>query len=254
MTPATSPTPCSPPAGPSPPTLLPPRLRSPAPTCRPGCKPHPSFNPSGTWWRITVNPPNSHSWYASFTQQVPAEILAGLTDTLLTPAPADPPDPWDLFRTAGWSVTQSENGTGFEARSLDRRAVVEYSRPYDDEISSSFSWRIRTREYPADAAESAFDGRPVWSGWLDGHAPAQAIAGFVAALTSAEPLLRGWGRHNWHHDVQHERTSRTGTDVADAHQQRLRPCPTWSVDSCPGHGEWTVGMDRSGRTVGISEA
>lgn len=182
----------------------------------------PQFNPSGSWWRLTVEPPNSRSWYASFTQQVPAEILAGLTDTLLTPAPADRPDPWDLFRTAGWSVTQSENGTGFEARSLDRRVVVEYSRPYGDEISSSFSWRIRTREYPADAAESAFDGRPVWSGWLDGHAPAQAIAGFIAALTSAEPLLRGWGRHNWHHDVQHERTSRTGTDVADAHQQRLK--------------------------------
>ncbi|MFM9582518.1 DUF317 domain-containing protein [Streptomyces caniscabiei] len=151
----------------------------------------PQFNPSGSWWRLTVEPPNSRSWYASFTQQVPAEILAGLTDTLLTPAPADRPDPWDLFRTAGWSVTQSENGTGFEARSLDRRVVVEYSRPYDDEISSSFSWRIRTREYPAEAAESAFDGRPVWSGWLDGHAPAQAIAGFVAALTSPEPLLRG---------------------------------------------------------------
>jgi hypothetical protein len=34
----------------------------------------------------------------------------------------------------------------------------------------------------------------------------------------------------------------------------LRPCPTWSVDGCAGHGEWTVGMDRSGRIVGVGKA
>lgn len=34
----------------------------------------------------------------------------------------------------------------------------------------------------------------------------------------------------------------------------LRPCPTWSVGSCAAHGEWTVGMDRSGRLVGVGKA
>ncbi|MYT99324.1 hypothetical protein GTY74_19195 [Streptomyces sp. SID8350] len=39
-----------------------------------------------------------------------------------------------------------------------------------------------------------------------------------------------------------------------ADSARLRPCPTWSVGRCAGHGEWTVGMDCSGRTVGDSGA
>ncbi|MYU02064.1 MULTISPECIES: hypothetical protein, partial [unclassified Streptomyces] len=39
------------------------------------------------------------------------------------------------------------------------------------------------------------------------------------------------------------------TRKAQLHQC-LRPCPTWSVGRCAGHGEWTVGMDCSGRTVG----
>ncbi|MCL6737724.1 DUF317 domain-containing protein [Streptomyces neyagawaensis] len=181
----------------------------------------PQFTPSGNWWRLTVEPPNSRTWYASFTRHVPTEILAGLTDSLLTPVPEDVADPWDLFRSAGWSVTQSENGTGLEARSPDQRAIVEYSRPQYDETRAC-SWRIRAKEYPLDAAESSFVGRSIWDGWLDGHTPGHTIAGFITALTSDEPLLRGWGHHGWHHAVQHEPTSRTGRDVADAHQQRLK--------------------------------
>lgn len=182
----------------------------------------PQFAPSGNWWRLTVQPPNSRAWSARFTRRIPAEILAGLTDTLLIPAPADAPEAWDVVRAAGWKITQSENGTGFEARSFDQRAVAEYSHLNNDVPLSSFLWRVRTREYPAGAAESAFDGRSVWDGWLDGHTPAHVITGFVTALTSPEPLLRGWGQPGWHHDVQHERTSRTGRDVADAHEQRLK--------------------------------
>ncbi|MGW0710190.1 DUF317 domain-containing protein [Streptomyces sp. NPDC002643] len=176
---------------------------------------------SSRWWHLTAKPPESTTWSASFSRQIPAEILAGLTDTLLTPAPADAPDPWDLFREAGWCVTQSENGTGHEALSPDRRAVVEYSRPDDIEFAS-FTWRIRTKKYPAAVGESALDGPAVWDGWLDQHTPAHAVAGFVTALTSAEPLLRGWGQHGWPFGVQHERTHRTGSVVADAHQQRIK--------------------------------
>jgi hypothetical protein len=176
---------------------------------------------SDTWWRLTVTPAEARSWTATFTRQIPAEILAGLTDTLLTPAATEPVDPWDLFRSAGWSVTQSENGTGYEARSPDRRAVVEYSRPDDIEFAS-FSWHIRTREYATAVGESPLDGRAVWNGRLDQHTPAPAVAAFITALTSTEPLLRGWGQHGWHHAVQHERTTRTGADIADAHQQRIR--------------------------------
>uniref|UniRef100_A0AAU2ABM2 DUF317 domain-containing protein n=1 Tax=Streptomyces sp. NBC_00093 TaxID=2975649 RepID=A0AAU2ABM2_9ACTN len=180
----------------------------------------PQFNPSGNWWNLTVHPPNSPTWYASFTRQIPAEILAGLTDTLLFPEPTDVPDPWDLFRTAGWSVTQSENGTGLEACSPDRRATVTYDHPYGDE-NRYRDWRIRATEYPADATKYGSSGRHVWSGHLNGHTPTHAVTGFVTALTSAEPLLRGWGQHGWHHAVQHEETHRTGADTADAHQQRL---------------------------------
>ncbi|MCQ9185217.1 hypothetical protein KMT30_40555, partial [Streptomyces sp. IBSBF 2953] len=52
--------------------------------------------------------------------------------------------------------------------------------------------------------------------------PTHAVAGFITALTSAEPLLRGWGQHGWPFGVRHEQTRRTGTAVADAHQQRTK--------------------------------
>ncbi|MEU6144153.1 DUF317 domain-containing protein [Streptomyces sp. NPDC047081] len=178
------------------------------------------FTPS-RWWHLTAKPSEATTWSASFSRQVPAEILAGLTDTLLTSAPADAPDPWGLFREANWSVTQSENGTGLEALSPDRRMVVEYSRPLDIEFAS-FSWRIRAKKYPAAADESPLDGLAVWDGWLNQHTPAHAVAGFITALTSTEPLLRGLGQHGWPFGVQHERTSRTGRVVADAHQQRVK--------------------------------
>lgn len=175
------------------------------------------------WWHVTAKPPQSTTWSASFSRQIPAEILAGLTDTLLTPSPvsSEAPDPWDFFHEVGWSVTQSENGTGHEALSPDRRVVVEYSRPDDIEFAS-FTWRVRAKTYPAADGESALDGPAVWDGWLDQHTPSHAVTGFITALTSTEPLLRGWGQHGWSFGVHHERTHRTGSVIADAHQQRVK--------------------------------
>ncbi|MFH8452494.1 hypothetical protein ACH4CD_25030, partial [Streptomyces fungicidicus] len=49
------------------------------------------------------------------------------------------------------------------------------------------------------------------------------------------------------------RTSGLGystTSIGASLASELRPCPTWPVGSCPGHGEWAVGMDCSGRIVG----
>jgi hypothetical protein len=181
----------------------------------------PQLRSLGTWWYITADPPGSANWYATFTREVPVEILAGLTDTLLIPAPATSPDPWDIFRSAEWSVTQSENGTGLKARSPDQRAVVTYDHHVDDE-RPYFNWKIRVTKYPDDTTEYPSAGLPVWTGWLNERTPAHAISGFATALTSSEPLLRGWGMHNWNHDVRNERVVQSGKDVAETHRQRLK--------------------------------
>jgi hypothetical protein len=39
-----------------------------------------------------------------------------------------------------------------------------------------------------------------------------------------------------------------------AQPHETSPCPTWSVRGCAGYGEWSVGMDRSGWSVGDRQA
>lgn len=66
------------------------------------------FDPQSTTlasWRLRAEATDAEpGWYAKFGERVPAEVLAGLTDALVAPAPTEPMSPLPVLEAAGWLI------------------------------------------------------------------------------------------------------------------------------------------------------
>ncbi|MFF2189658.1 DUF317 domain-containing protein [Streptomyces sp. NPDC058155] len=163
------------------------------------------------WWRIQAHGDHGH-WYTTFDGNTPVEILAGLTDALLTPAPKTAPEIWVPLTEAGWTYERDEHGNESARHpdnilSLRRRAV---------EPGEDFSWTAEA------ALPTGLGGyKRIWHAYFDDRMSPHLIAAFTLALARDEPVQRR------HYDVPHshlvtqERGPR-GEQLAHAHEVRLK--------------------------------
>ncbi|MFI1885966.1 DUF317 domain-containing protein [Streptomyces jumonjinensis] len=169
----------------------------------------PQIMPGGATWRLRSNNPLEH-WYAQFTA-IPAEILAGLTDQLFLPPPAEqPPGVWDLLADAGWPHTPHQASS--VARSPDGMVSVEHLQI--TEGHEARAWRIEVRPRPDQ-------GPVIWSAWIAYEPPAHLITGLVAALTDPAPLQRNWGQTEAHYSARRTESRVAPEAHVDAHRTRI---------------------------------
>ncbi|MEU8543211.1 DUF317 domain-containing protein [Streptomyces sp. NPDC048717] len=165
------------------------------------------LDPFGSrYWRVDTDGP----WQASFSQTVPAEIIAGFTDRLTGRQQPAGPGPWQRMVEAGWRVDCNPDGTGI-AFSPGRCPIwAEHARIRKADPEPSF-WRI---EVPA-----AYGGPPVWDIWIS-QAPDHLLDGLAEQLVTTSPVVRG--RWEPAHSAARQTPSRLSPKhVVEAHFTRL---------------------------------
>ncbi|MFF7476776.1 DUF317 domain-containing protein [Streptomyces sp. NPDC008092] len=170
------------------------------------------FDPQSTtsaWWRVRAEPTDTEpGWYAEFGELVPAEVLAGFTDALITPTPRQ--DPWQPVASAGW--TRDADGTAY---SPDSMCHIEL-RPLS-EFSARPSWHVETRE----PARGEYPGPSIWHAYLDERVPAHLVGSFLSALADRRPLQRGMYDRTGHFNAVQEPSPLRPQQVVDAHTARI---------------------------------
>ncbi|GAA1160120.1 DUF317 domain-containing protein [Streptomyces hebeiensis] len=173
----------------------------------------PTPSTSATWWRIGTAPfSGPDNWHITFGGMAPVEIVAGLTDALIRPAPDDPPGIWHTLTAAGWTRTEDQpcTGTG-RAVSPDQLMRVEQHT-----MDGRSYWR-------AEAAQHFESGRvePIWHAFTDDRIPQHLLSGLATALTNPAPVIRRHFDHTGHPNVSQEHSSWTAKNVVEAHITRL---------------------------------
>lgn len=166
---------------------------------------------STAWWKF-----RAWGWYAAFGGHTPVEILAGFADTLLHPAPDQPPTPagiHEILVSTGWNRTDDGKGT---ASAVSPDASVRMGpRPGMDDAAGRPTWSAEAT--PA----TGFGDRRLWSAWFSAGTPTHLVAGFAAQLVSPQPVYRGSHGlpHSWL--LTQKPTTVQGEHLADDHRQRL---------------------------------
>jgi hypothetical protein len=134
---------------------------------------------TSAWWRLRAEPTGTeHGWYAEFGELVPAEVLAGLTDALVAPAPAEPTNPLPVLEAAGWLIdgrgaaVSDPPGCRVERRPEKGDRTVPWREP------DRASWHIEVRDHPGPSAA----GPRIWHAWFDGNTPEHLVTAFITAL------------------------------------------------------------------------
>ncbi|MFJ2175893.1 DUF317 domain-containing protein [Streptomyces sp. NPDC087851] len=123
--------------------------------------------------RATVT---QEAWHATLSREVPAEIVAGLTDALTRPRPTQAPNVWAPLIHHGWETVRGEHLT---ARSPDGNAFVRYHQTRPGEAV----WWAGVRSE---------QGR-VWDAVFTPTTPMHLVQSFAAALASPEAVMRPHG-------------------------------------------------------------
>ncbi|MFJ4972480.1 DUF317 domain-containing protein [Streptomyces sp. NPDC088755] len=165
---------------------------------------------TGAWWRLQAAPSDDGpGWYAEFGELAPAEILAAVTDSLVTALPP-PADPWIPVTSAGW-----ERDSESTARSPDSmcRIVQRQLSQFEDRPS----WHIETSE----PGHGEFSGPRIWHAYFDGLAPTHLVSSFLTALVDPSPLQRGMYERTGHHSAVQMPSALRPQEVIDAHAERV---------------------------------
>ncbi|MEU6243992.1 DUF317 domain-containing protein [Streptomyces sp. NPDC047024] len=154
-------------------------------------------DPDGQWWTLShAAEPDRPAWYASFGAHTPVELIAAVTDTLTTPAPAPgaPRDPYETLRHFAWSPP-TIGGEGLVS-------------PH----GTAYVQRLGSAEGPgAWFAEATLDPdrRPIWQARFDEHTSPRLVAAFTAALADPKPLWRPSSRRSVPARAEHVVTRRS---------------------------------------------
>lgn len=177
------------------------------------------FDPQSTtsaWWRLRAEPAGTErGWYAEFGELVPAEVLAGLTDTLIAPTSGKPAALLPVLEGAGWIIDgrgvafSDSSGCRVERRAENGTGTVPWREP--DRVS----WQIEVR------GDDELTGPRLWHAWFDGHAPEHLVTAFVAALIDPAPLQRAMFDRTAHYSVVQQPSPLTPQHVVDAHTTRI---------------------------------
>ncbi|MFE3389518.1 DUF317 domain-containing protein [Streptomyces anulatus] len=164
---------------------------------------------TGAWWRLRAEPfADGPAWYAEFGELVPAEVLAALTDALIS-APSQPADPWAPVTSAGWHRDSEST-----ARSPDSMCRIELRQL--NEFQDLPSWHIETSE-----PRGEFSGPRIWHAYLDERTPPHLVAPFLTALADPSPLQRGMYERTAHYSAVQKPSPLRPQQVVDAHTNRI---------------------------------
>ncbi|MFD9409407.1 DUF317 domain-containing protein [Streptomyces sp. NPDC059989] len=153
-------------------------------------------------------------WHAGFTRNAPVEIIAGLTDSLIRPAPAHAPtDVWETLAAAGWNVS---DGPRWREASAPGQGLKIKQVGSDNRDDDHFWWRIQ-------AVEQSYRGsvETVWSAALDQTTPPHIMAGLIQELVNPAALLRGSHDHGAHHRATQGDVFTAGPQIVAAHSDRM---------------------------------
>ncbi|CAM5327544.1 hypothetical protein SAVIM338S_00862 [Streptomyces avidinii] len=153
-------------------------------------------------------------WHAGFTRNAPVEIIAGLTDSLIRPAPVHaPPDLWETLAAAGWKASDGPHGREASAPGQGLKIQQFGSDKRDDD---RFWWRIQ-------AVEETYGGgvETVWSAALDQTTPTHVMAGLIDELANPAALLRGSHDQGAHYRTTEGAVFAAGPQIVEAHSARL---------------------------------
>ncbi|MFB7630522.1 DUF317 domain-containing protein [Streptomyces sp. NPDC056149] len=173
----------------------------------------PEAQPYQPWWRIRGHS-QDHGWYTEFGAHTPVEILAGLTDALISPEPTTmPADVWATLTSARWTYDRDERGNETATHPagtlhLRRRTVGPGER---------FFWTAEAGLHHAGGGRDI-----VWQASLDDEMPPHLIAAFATALANHDPVQRGRGDVPHDHLVTQKERGPQGEELAAAHEARLK--------------------------------
>ncbi|MFJ7589458.1 DUF317 domain-containing protein [Streptomyces sp. NPDC097617] len=182
-------------------------------------------------WRIDNNYSPPAHWQARFGGSTPAEIVAGLTDAMIRPAPQEPaPSVTELLTSRGWQYTSAETGSETLA-SPD--GIVEMTR-YVSPLLGFMGW-----ELDAGHQRGAYGPQQLlWRAHFDDATPAHLLAAVAAAVCDPAPVLRARFDIDSSDLLTQSAEFAIGDQVVAAHKQRLaearrhRPKPP-STPSAP---------------------
>ncbi|MFT9784654.1 DUF317 domain-containing protein [Streptomyces rhizosphaericola] len=174
---------------------------------------------TSAWWRLRADPTDTApGWYAEFGALVPAEVLAGLTDALVAPPPAEPTSPLSVLKAAGWLIDgrgaadSDPPGCRVERRPEQGRGTVSWREP------GRVAWHIEVRDNP----DAFVRGPLLWHAFLDDATPEHLVTAFVTALADTTPLQRGMFDRTAHRGVVQEPSPLTPQQTVDAYLTRVK--------------------------------
>ncbi|MFC9485996.1 DUF317 domain-containing protein [Streptomyces hydrogenans] len=175
------------------------------------------------WWKVnsTLGP---DPWYASFSGDAPVEIIAGLTDALVHPAPDNASgDMTSILAARGWTHTADADG-GHKVVSPERTTVAERR------VSPSMGlcgWEIEAARNSGPYGPEGF----LWRASLDPRAPDHVLSAVATALSDPAPALRPRFEIDEGPPLHVSQEVEIGTRIVTEHRKRLakarqhRPAP-----------------------------
>ncbi|MCY0928204.1 DUF317 domain-containing protein [Streptomyces sp. H27-H1] len=154
-------------------------------------------------------------WQAGFASSTPVEIIAGLTDSLIRPAPAHaPPDVWESLASAGWDI--SDEPLGREASPPGSQGLKIKQLGGGDRDDDYFWWQVQ-------AVAESYGGNfeTVWSASLDQTTPPHVLAGLIEQLGSPAGVRRGSHEPGVHYRATHGDMVAVGPQIVADHTVRM---------------------------------
>ncbi|AUH44814.1 DUF317 domain-containing protein [Streptomyces sp. CMB-StM0423] len=172
----------------------------------------PAAHSNSRWWYLQADPTDiDFGWHANLSGLVPAEVIASLTDTLVSPTIADPPGIISTLKSAAWRVIDPAPAT---AVSADGMCQVELR---NQEFHDTPHWHVETRE----PRSGRYDGPRIWDAWFSDYMPERLVAAFVTALADPAPLHRAMFDSTVHYGAASTPSALTPDQVVAAHATRI---------------------------------
>ncbi|OKI09424.1 hypothetical protein A6A06_01585 [Streptomyces sp. CB02923] len=134
------------------------------------------FTQPGGWTISGKRTAAQVAWHATFSRQVPVEIVAGVTDALTQPRSAHAPNVWEPLAAHRW---ETEQGRHVTARSPDGTAFVRF---HQNGPGQAHWWAGARNEH----------GR-VWQAVFTPTTPMHLVQAFSTALSDPQPVMRQLG-------------------------------------------------------------